>query len=161
MAARDPVLTLYRTLLAYGAVGIVILGLGLIEFLHFEPYNQTPAASVRVVGIFSYDPDSHKVSGPDRRTFSRNEDFAAVVDWSGVPDSITVRAVWYDSFENIVGGVGPGTTSELKNDTVIPAAVPPGLKYHLPGQYIFVVERLDGPLPVEVLSRRVVLVRRS
>jgi hypothetical protein len=161
VAARDPVLTLYRTLLAYGGIGIVILVLGLVEFLHFEPYNLTAAASVHVVGVFSYDPDSHMVSGPDRGTFSRNEDFAAVVDWSGLPDNITVRAVWYDSFENIVGSVGPGKPSDLKSATVIPAAVPPGLKYHLPGQYIFVVERLEGVRPVEVLARRVVLVQRS
>ena len=161
VATRDPVLTLYRTLLVYGAIGIVILAVGLVEFIHFEPFNLTTPASVRVVGVFSYEPATHKTSGPDRRIFSRNEDFAAVVDWSGLPDNLTVRAVWYDSFENIVGSVGPGKPSDLKNDTIIPAKIPPGLKYHLPGQYIFAVERLDGPRPVEVLARRVVQVQRS
>ena len=110
--------------------------------------------------MYRYDPTTHKTLGPDQRTFTRSDSFAAVVDWSGLPDSITVQAIWYDAFQNVVGGVGPGRPSELSADTVIPAKVAEGLKYHLPGQYIFAVERLDGNLPVEVLGRRIVLVER-
>jgi hypothetical protein len=39
--------------------------------------------------------------------------------------------------------------------------VPHDLKYHLPGEYIFAVERLAGGRPVEVLGRRLVEVLRA
>ena len=159
--ARDPVLTLYRTLLAYGLVGIFILGAGLVEFLHFEPFTQTAGVHARIVGVYRYGPATGRTSGPDQRTFARDEPFAAVVDWSSVPDTITVRALWYDSFENVVGSVGPGTALALKGDNVVPAAIPTGLHYHLPGQYIFAIERLDAGLPVAVLARRIVQVLRT
>ena len=99
-------------------------------------------------------------SGPDRGSFARNEEFAAVVDWSGLPDNVTVEAVWYDSFENLVGRVGPDSPSRLRSQTIVAAAVPQGLKYHLPGEYIFAIERLDNGRPVEVIGRRVVYVER-
>jgi hypothetical protein len=158
---RDPVITLYRTLLAYGLVGLLILTAGLIEFLHFEPFGVTAGMHVRIVGVYRYDQATHQTSGGDQSSFARNEQFAAVVDWSGLPDDITVQALWYDSFENVVGLVGPARPSALAGRTIIPAAVPQGLKYHLPGEYIFAVERLDGGRPVEVLARRLVVVERS
>jgi hypothetical protein len=61
----------------------------------------------------------------------------------------------------VVAQVGPGNPTQLANQTVVPVAVPAGLKYNLPGQYIFVVERISGGVPVEVLARRIVLVVRS
>ncbi|HEV2218830.1 MAG TPA: hypothetical protein VGV88_14840 [Candidatus Dormibacteraeota bacterium] len=158
--ASDPVRTLYRTLLAYGAFAILILAAGVAEYVHFEPFTSSPGVHAKVVGVYAYDPASRQTSGPNRERFARNEQFAAIVDWSGLPQSITVEAVWYDSFENIVGSVGPGTPDELRDQTIVPAAVPEGLKYHLPGQYIFAVERLDHGRPVEVLGRRVVDVER-
>ncbi len=159
-AARDPISTLYRTLLYYGAVALLILVAGAIEFAHFEPFASS-GATARIVGVYRYDPQTHQTSGPDSRNFARAEPFAAVVDWSGMSDSITVEAIWYDSFENIVGSAGPAKPSALSGDTVIPAAVPKGLKYHLPGEYIFAIERIDGGRPVEVLARRLVLVDRT
>jgi hypothetical protein len=161
VGARDPVFTLYRTLLAYGAVAVFILAAGLIEFIHFEPFVETGGAHVHIAGVYAYDPVTKKTSGPDRRAFARDESFAAVVDWSTLPNSITVEAIWYDSFENVVGQVGPGKPSELKDMTVIPSGVPAGLKYHLPGDYIFAVERLAGGQAVEVLARRIVVVERT
>jgi len=160
-AARDPVDKLYRLLLAYGIVAIIILTAGVVEFLHFEPFGQTAGARASIVGVYQYDPATHKTEGPDRRTFARDESFATVVDWSTLPDSMTVEALWYDSFENVVGSVGAAKPSALANETVIPAAIPEGLRYHLPGEYIFAVERLDGGQPVEVLGRRIVLVERT
>lgn len=159
--ASDPVRTLYRTLLAYAVVAIVILLAGFAEYVHFEPFGAGAGVHAKVVGVFAYDPATKTISGADRTSFARNEQFAAVVDWSGVPDTITVEAVWYDSFENIVGSVGPGKPSQLSGQTIVPAQVPEGLKYHLPGEYIFAVERLNGRLPVEVLGRRIVDVERS
>jgi hypothetical protein len=160
-AQRDPVVTLYRTLLVYGLIGLVILAAGLVEFLHFEPFGETASARGDIVGVYLYDPATGQTTGPDRSSFARSEQFAAVVDWSGIPDSFSVQAIWYDSFGNIVGQVGPGTPASLKDHRVVPAEKPNGLKYHLPGQYIFAVERLKGNLPVEVLARRLIQVDRS
>jgi hypothetical protein len=159
-SANDPVNTLYRILLTYGVIAVLILIAGAAEFAYFEPFSKSSGLKVHVVGVFEYDPATHQTSGPDQRMFSRRDSFAAVVDWSGLPKDITVRAVWFDSFENVVGGVGPGHPFELASSTIIPALVPQGLKYHLPGQYIFAVERFSGNLPVEVLARRIVLVER-
>ena len=160
VGASDPVRTLYRTLLAYGAFAILILIAGFAEYVHFEPFTSSASVHANVVGVYSYDTATKQTSGPDRDSFARNEEFAAVVDWSGLPDNITVEAVWFDSFENIVGRVGPGTPGQLRGQTIVAAAVPQGLKYHLPGEYIFAIERLDNGRPVEVIGRRVVYVER-
>jgi hypothetical protein len=160
-AQRDPVVALYRTLLVYGLVGLVILTAGLVEFLHFEPFDSTAGVRAHVAGVYLYDPSTGQTSGPDRATFSRSEQFAAVVNWADLPDSVTVEAVWYDGFGNIVGQVGPGKPSDLQDRSVIPAKKPSGLKLHLPGEYIFAVERLQGDQPVEVLARRLIEVERG
>lgn len=160
-AQRDPVVTLYRTLLVYGLIGLVILTAGLVEFLHFEPFGETAGVAAHITGVFLYDPATGQTSGPDRRTFARAEQFAAVVDWSALSNDVTVQAVWYDSFSNIVGQVGPSKPSALNDHRIVPAEKPSGLRYHLPGEYIFAVERLDGGQPVEVLARRLIEVERT
>ena len=162
MAARqnDPVTGLYRTLLAFSAVGVLILTAGLIEFVHFEP-SSSSGVHGRIVGVYAYDPSTQRTSGPDRETFTRSEQFAAVVDWSNLPNNLTVQAVWFDSFENVVGNAGPGTPSSLSGDTTIAAAVPKDLHFHLPGEYVFAIERIADGQPVEVLARRIVEVERS
>jgi hypothetical protein len=157
----DPVRTLYRTLILFAAVGIVILAGGVVEFLYFEPPGQTTGVTARIVGVYQFDQATQKTSGPDRRTFARDEHFAAIVDWSSLPNDITVDARWYNSFQVVVAQVGPGTPTQLADQTVIPVAVPAGLKYNLPGQYILVVERISGDVPVEVLARRIVRVLRT
>ena len=160
-AQRDPVVTLYRTLLVYGLIGLMILTAGLVEFLHFEPFGVTAGVRAHIAGVYLYDPSSGNTSGPDRSAFTRSEQFAAVVNWSDLPDNVTVQAIWYDAFGNIVGQAGPGKPSDLGSHRVVPAEKPSGLKYHLPGQYIFAVEGLQGNLPVEVLARRLVEVQRT
>jgi hypothetical protein len=157
---NDPVTGLYRTLLVFAGIGLVILTAGLIEFLHFEPVNVS-GLHAHITGVYSYDPSTHQTSGPNRQTFARAEDFAAVVDWSGLPDTITARAIWIDSFENVVGSAGPDKPSALGGQTTIPAAVPHDLKFHLPGEYIFAIERVVNGQPVEVLARRIIEVQRS
>jgi len=156
----DPIAALYRTLLVFAAVGIVILAAGLAEFAYFEPINPS-GLHVHIVGVFHYDPATPQTSGPDERTFGRADQFAAVVDWSGLPNSVVVQALWYDSFQNVVGSAGPNVPSEMAGDKLIPAAVPKDLKFHLPGEYIFAVERVVGGQPVEVLARRIVEVERA
>jgi hypothetical protein len=156
----DPVRTLYRALLVFDIAAILILAVGLGEFLYFERPGQSTGVTARV-GVYLYDPATGKTSGPERSTFARDQQFAAVVDWSSLPPDIIVDARWYDGFEAMVGRVGPGTPARLADSPIVPVGVPTGLKHNLPGQYVFVVERLEGGVPVEVLARRVILVERS
>ena len=159
-ASSDQLRTLYRTLLVFATVGVVILSIGLVEFVYFEPPGQTSGAKAHIVGVFQYDPNTKQVVGPDRSEFPRTEEFAAVVDWASIPASLVVDARWYDSFGSLEGRVGPGTPSQLSAHGVIPVEVPPGFHYVLPGRYTFVVERLKDGVPVEVLGRRFVVVDR-
>jgi hypothetical protein len=160
-APRDPVLTLYRTLLVYAAVAILILVAGVAQFVYFERPGAASGYKAHVVGVFPYDPTTRTTTGEARTSFSRSETFAAVVDWSSLPSDLTVDARWYDSFRVVVGQVGPATPAQLVNQTVVPVTVAEGLKHLLPGRYIFVVERWQDGVPVEVLARRIVVVQRS
>jgi len=156
----DQVQTLYRTLLVFAAVSVLILVAGLVEFAYFEPLGQHTGLKATIVGVYQYDPDHKTIVGPDHNSFPRTVQFAAVVDWSSLPKNAVVDARWYDGFGNVVGSVGPGTPDRLSGQTIVPVKVPPGFSHDLPGDYIFVVERYEGGLPVEVIGRRVVLVQR-
>jgi hypothetical protein len=160
VAPYDQILTLYRTLLVFATVAVVILGIGLVEFVYFEPPGQTTGATAHIVGVFEYDLATGATHGSDRTTFARTDEFAAVVDWTQLPRDIVVDARWFNSFGSIVGRAGPGTPAELGPDSTVPVIVPPGLHHSLPGHYTFVVERLKDGRPVEVLARRIVLVER-
>jgi hypothetical protein len=157
-APYDQVRTLYRTLLVFATVAVLILAVGLVEFVHFEPPGQTSGAKVRIVGVLAYDSANGTTVGTDKSTFSRTEEFAAVVDWSGLPPNLAVDARWYDGFGSLVGRVGLSTPAQLGNHSIVPVITPPGLHHNLPGRYTFVVERLQGGVPVEVLARRFVQV---
>ena len=148
-------------MLVFATVAVLILAVGLAEFVYFEPPGQVSGVKARIVGVYAYNPTTQTVAGADQGAFARTQVFAAVVDWSTLPSDITVDARWYDSFGNIVGRVGPGTPAHLAGQTVIPVSVPRGLQHVLPGHYSFVVQRLNGGVPVEVLARRIVLVERS
>jgi hypothetical protein len=156
----DQLRTLYRTLLVFATVAVVILAVGLVEFVYFEPPGQTTGVKARIAGVYQYDSATGNTIGPDRSSFARTEEFAAVVDWSGLPTDLNVDARWYDTFGNVVGRVGPSTPAQLGQRSTLPVTVPQGLHHNLPGHYTFVVERLQGGLPVEVLARRIVLVQR-
>ena len=157
----DQLRVLYRTLLVFGTVGTVILAIGLVEFVYYEPLGQTSGIKAHIVGVYAYDPTSSQVLGPDRSEFPRSGEFAAVVDWSSLPSDLLVDARWYDSFGSLVGRVGPATPPDLANHRVVPVQVPPGFRYVLPGRYTFVVERWRHDVAVEVLARRFVVVDRT
>ncbi len=159
-APVDQVRTLYRTLLVYAAVSILIFGAGLTEFVYFEPPGQHSGLEATIAGVYQYDPQRNATVGPDRNSLPRTVVFAAVVDWSALPKNVVVDARWYDSFGNVVGSVGPATPPRLSGLTIVPVHVQPPFTHLLPGRYIFVVERYEGALPVEVIGRRVVLVER-
>ena len=156
----DQLQTLYRTLLVFATVAVVILAVGLVEFVYFEPPGQATGVKARIAGVYQYDPATGNTIDADRSSFARTEEFAAVVDWSGLPPDLSVDARWYDTFGNIVGRVGPSTPAQLGPRTTVPVTVPRGFHHNLPGHYTFVVERLQAGLPVEVLARRIVLVER-
>ena len=156
----DQVRTLYRTLLVFAAFSVLILVAGLVEFAYFEPSGQHTGLKATIVGVYQYDPDHKTTGGPDSNVFPRTVQFAAVVDWSTLPRNVVVDARWYDGFGNIVGSVGPGSPDQLTGQTIIPVKTPPGFAHNLPGHYVFVVERYESGLPVEVIGRRVVLVER-
>jgi hypothetical protein len=156
----DQVRTLYRTLLVFAAVSLLILVAGLVEFAYFEPSGQHTGLKATIVGVYQYDPAHNSIVGPDSDVFPRTVQFAAVVDWSTLPHNVVVDARWYDGFGNVVGSVGPGTPDQLAGQTSIPVKTPPGFSHNLPGHYDFVVERYENGLPVEVIGRRVVLVER-
>jgi hypothetical protein len=159
-APVDQVRTLYRTLRVYAVVSILIFIAGLVEFAYFEPPGQHTGLKATIVGVYQYDPDHNTSIGPDMSSFLRTSQFAAVVDWSSLPQNMIFDARWYDAFGNVAGTAGPGTPQELAAHTIVPVRVPPGLHHNLPGHYIFVVERWEGGVPVEVSGRRVVLVER-
>lgn len=159
--AHDQVRTLYRTLLVFATVGVLVLCVGLVEFAYFEPPGQTSGLKAHIVGVYQYDASTGQVVGKDRSQFARSDEFAAVVDWSSLPPDLPVDARWYDAFGNLVGRAGPATPQALAGDQIIPVVVPQGFHYVLPGVYTFVVERLSGGLPVEVLGRRLIGVRRT
>jgi len=153
--------TLYRTLLVFATVGVVILAIGLVQFAYFERPGEASGVHANIAGVFKYDPATGQTSGPDRSQFARNEQFAAVVDWSSLPQGLTVDARWYDSFGSIEGEVGPYTIrSPAAFKNTVPVQVPEGYHFVLPGRYTFVIERLQNGVPVEVLGRRFVLVDR-
>ena len=157
----DQLRALYRTLLVFATAAVVVLSVGLVEFVYFEPPGQTSGAKAHIEGVFRYDPASGAVSGSDRSEFTRTEQFAARVDWASIPSNLTVDARWYDSFGAVEGQTGPGSPGDLSAQPLVPVTVPQGFHYVLPGRYTFVVERLNSGVPVEVLARRFVLVDRS
>jgi len=159
-APADQIRTLYRTVLVYAAVSILVFVAGLAEFAYFEPFGQHTGLKVHIAGIYQYDPQHKTTVGSDSNAFPRTVLFAAVVDWSSLPKDIVVDARWYDSFGNAVGGVGPGTPDQLATQTIIPVHVTPPFHHMLPGHYTFVVQRSAGGVPVEVIGRRIVMVER-
>ena len=156
----DQLRALYRTLLVFATAAVVVLAIGLIEFVYFEPPGQASGVKAHIVGVYRFDGQTGQTVGPDQSEFPRNGEFAAVVDWSSIPNNLTVDARWYDDFGSLRGGEGPGHPAELASHPVVPVLVPAGYRYVLPGRYTFVVERLEGGMPVEVIGRRFVLVDR-
>jgi len=160
MTGRDEIRTLYRTMVTLGAAAVVILIAGLGEFVFFEPFYERSGATATVTGVYAYNLETGQTGDADRTHFARDEAFAAVVDWSSVNPDLVVAAHWFNTFGEVVGGVGPGRAGTLADRPLVPVRLPRGLKRNLPGQYLFVVERYSGGRAVEVLARRLVLVER-
>ena len=153
---------LYRLMVGSGVVGVLILALGLATILKFAPPGQASGLKVRIVGVYPYDPATHRVTGPASTHFPRTQPFAAKVDWSALPGGVVVGARWYNTLDEPVGGVGPATAASLAaSGALVPVMTPPGLHANLPGNYTLAVTRYSRGQPVELLGREVVLVERS
>lgn len=156
-AARDEILPLYQAIVVVGIVALLVFFVGGVEFFLFEPVGQHTGLMARIEGVDLYR-DGH-VEGSPRNEYSREEAFAAVVDWKSIPPELIVTARWFNSFGEIVGSVPPAPAGEMRPDPV-PVNVPAGLDKNLPGTYLFVVERVEHGQPVEVLGREFVRVER-
>jgi hypothetical protein len=158
-AAPDEILPLYRAIKLVGVLAIVIFATGIVEFISFEPPGQDTGAVAQITGVYAYDPAAQTISGPSVERFQRSQPFAAVVDWTSITPGTEVAARWFNSFGEVVGQVGPAR-AETIGAGAVPVALPSGLRQNIPGTYLFVVERIAGGQPVEVLARRLIVVER-
>ena len=67
----DQLQTLYRTLLVFATVAVVILAVGLVEFVYFEPPGQATGVKARIAGVYQYDPATGSYVGPDGKTYTQ------------------------------------------------------------------------------------------
>lgn len=162
MSSSDDLRPLYRAMLLLGGMAVVILALGIVDFLAFEPLGQHTDTRVGISGIYAYDPATRATSGPPATRFAAGQDFAAVIDWSTAPAGAVLGARWSNSLGTAVGEVAPRRAGAMtERERLLPVKVPPGFHRNLPGEYVLVVERYRGNQPVEVVARRLVLVKRS
>jgi len=153
----DEIRPVFRLMVALGIAGIIVLALGLAQFVHYEPPGQQTGQAVKITGVFDYDVKTGKPFGSDKDHFRTDEPFAGVVDWSSLPPDLVVGANWFSGgFALDSGGVGPARAADLAKRSVVP--VNTGAQRFPAGRYEFVVERYAGGRPVEVVGRRSVLV---
>jgi hypothetical protein len=151
---------LYRTMLLLGVVAVLIFVLGFAIFLRFQPPGQRTGLHAKVVGVYSYDPAAHQISGPPAVEFRPDQPFAAQVDWQSLPPDVVVAARWYNSLQQPVGGVSPDRASALASQNALVAvSTPEGLRMNLPGSYTLAVIRYSRGQPVELLATKDVQVR--
>jgi hypothetical protein len=155
--APDEIRPVFRLLVALGIAGVVILAVGLAQFVQYEPPGQRTGQAVKITGVYDYDLKTGKTFGPDKDHFRTNEPFAAVVDWSSLPPDLVVGGSWFSGgFSLDSGGVGPARAADLSEKSVVP--VNRGAQRFPAGRYEFVVERYTAARPVEVLGRRSLVV---
>jgi len=147
----------FRLMVAFGVVGLVILGVGLSQFVHYEPPGQHTGIRAGIRGVYDYDTARHEITGSEKDHFRTNEPFAADVDWSSLPQGLLVGARWFNGgFSIDAGGVGPAPARDLAATGPVP--VNTGGARFPSGHYTFVIERFSKGRPVEVLGRTSVLV---
>ena len=161
MQDEDSLRPLSRVMLGLGTVALVIFALGGVTIVAFAPPGQKTGLKARVIGVYRYDPRTQQVTGDPSSHFTPDQAFAARVDWSSLPSTVTVGARWYNTLDEPVGGVGPVTAATLASrDALVAVRTPPGLHNNLPGSYVLTVVRYSGGRAVELLARETVLVER-
>jgi hypothetical protein len=162
VSQRDDFRPLYRTMVSLGAVAVLILAFGFLFFLRFAPPGQATGLRARVEGVYAYDPSTKRIHGSPSTSFAPDQPFAAKVDWSSLPATVTVGAHWYSSLEQETGGVGPSGAGALARQGALVVPTLPGRgAENLPGQYTMVVARYSQNQAVELLARTTVLVERT
>ena len=157
VAAADETRAIFRLLVGLGIAGLVILAIGLAQFIHFEPPGQRTGLAARITGVYDYDRKTGSTFGPNRDHFRTNEPFAAGVDWSGLPPAMVVGAGWFSGgFSLAAGGVGPAPAGTLGERSLVPVNF--AARRFPAGRYEFVVERYAAGRPVEVLARTTIVV---
>jgi len=148
----------FRFIVALGAAGLVILGVGLLQFINFEPPGQHTGVQARILGFWDYDQKTGAITGDPKDHFKTTERLAAEVDWAALPPDLLVGGHWFlGGFALDAGGVGPARAGDFGPKPAVPLQ-PPSDRGTPPGRYTFVVERYSGLKPVEVLARASVLV---
>lgn len=141
-------------MLVLGAVSVVLLLLGLTNLVEASmPWAHT-GAHTQVLGVYAYNPGTHAL-GTSGNTFPRGTPFAARVDWSSLPPSLDVQAVWYDPNQTAVGGSSRGTAGQLAAQQ---AVAPMTRVKGPPGRYTLLVLHYVGNKPIEILGRQYVQV---
>jgi hypothetical protein len=151
----DEIAPAYRLMLAAGLAGLLILSIGALQFIHYEPLGQRSGLHVHIVGIYSYDPQAGDIQGGNLDHIRAGKPFAAKVDWSSLPAQTQAAGRWYlGGFALDVGGAGPAAAGSLPELVPVSAG-----KQKLPAGHIsFVVERWSGGRAVEVLARKSIVV---
>ncbi len=148
----------FRFIVGLGAAGVVILGVGLLQFINFEPSGQHTGLQARILGFWDYDQKTGTITGDSKDHFKTTEQLAAEVDWTTLPPDLLVGGHWFSGgFALDAGGVGPARARDLIAKPAVPLR-PPSDRGTPPGRYTFVVERYYRDKPVEVLARASVLV---
>ena len=157
-AAPGPSRFSFRLMVGLGLAGLLILLLGLVQFLGFEPVGEHTGARATITGVHAYDAANPTAAGRDRNQFSPRETPAAAVDWGSLPPAMVVGGAWFTGvFAEPFGSLGPRPAGALVS--ALPVPVDRHGATLLPaGDYTFVVERYSGGQPVEVLARRTVIV---
>lgn len=161
MVTPDPSRLYFRFLVGLGVAGVLILLLGLVQFLGFEPVGQHTGTRAKISAVFAYDSGNPSVQGRDRHQFSPRETPAAAVDWGSLPPDLVVGGAWFSgSFAEPFGAVGPARAADLTGRGPVQVDRQ-GARLLPQGDFTFVVERYSGGQPVEVLARRTVVVSGS
>lgn len=149
-------------MLSLGVVAVAIFALGFVVLLRYAPIGQRTGYEARIVGVFRYDPEKDEVFGEPSNLFRLGQPFAAKIDWTSLPGTVTAGARWYNTLQEPVGQAGPASASELARDQpIVPVRTPSKYQGNLPGSYTLVVLRYTGGRPVEVLGQRTVEVQRG
>jgi hypothetical protein len=146
----------YLTMLALGAVSLllVLFGLGNL-LLTTMPWNHT-GLHASVTGVYKYDPRTHSLGDTRISSIGHGQPFAARVAWSQLPAGLQVGARWYDPQDTDSGGAPPQAASQqAAHDAIVPIAGTRGP----PGEYQLLVMRYADGRPAEVLGRARIRVR--
>jgi hypothetical protein len=146
----------YLTMLAVGAISVVLVALGLGNLLLTTmPWNDT-GLHVGITGVYRYDPGTRSLGDTKISSVRHGQPFAARVAWGQLPAGLQVGARWYDPQDTDVGGAPPESAGEQSaRNAIAPMTDTRGP----PGAYTLLVMRYADGQPAEILGRTRIEVR--